>query len=154
MIALLATAAALGAVPQPTPIGPGAAYRPPAGRPFVACPGRPVARVHVELFAHGRAIVIPAGIGACSDPLRTRTPTGVVELTHGRLVLGDLFRVWGRPFSTHRLLSFNSRAPVRAYVDGRAVAGLRSIPLKPGAEIVVELGAFVPPHSSFLFPPR
>lgn len=149
MIALLAAAAL-----TPTPIGPGAAYRPVAGRPPVTCSDRPVARVHVELFANGRAIVIPAGIGACSDPVRTRAPTGVVELARGKLVLGDLFRVWSRPLDRHHLLSFSSRSPVRVYVGGRPVAALRSVPLTPGAEIVVELGAYVPPHSSFLFPSR
>ena len=149
MIALLAAA-----VLTPTPIGPGPAYRPTAGPAAVACSDRPLARVHVELFANGRAIVIPAGIGACSDALRTRTPTGVVELRRPQLVLGDLFRVWGRTLDAHRLLSFRSTAPVRAYVDGRRVRALRSVPLTPGAEIVVELGEYVPPHATFLFPPR
>ncbi len=148
MIALLAAAAL-----TPTPIGPGAAYRPAAGRPLVACADHPVARVHLELFAHGRAIVIPAGIGACSDPVRTRTPTGIVELTRNQLSLGDLFRVWRRPLGARRLLSFRSRSPVRAYVDGRRVqTPVRAIALRPGAEIVVELGSYVVPHASFLFP--
>jgi hypothetical protein len=42
---------------------------------------------------------------------------------------------------------------VRAYVDGRLVRGaVESVPLEPGAEIVLELGAYVAPHSSYLFP--
>jgi len=148
LIPLLAAAAL-----TPIPIGPGVAYRPAAGRPLVACADRPLARVHVELFANGRAIVIPAGIGACSDPLRTRTPTGIVELKQHGLVLADLFRVWRQPLGDKRLLSFRSQTPVRAYVGGRrARAPVGSIPLRPGAQIVVELGAYVPPHASFLFP--
>lgn len=150
MIALLAAAAL-----TPTPIGPGARYRPAAGRPIVACTGRPVARIHLELFADARAIVIPAGIGACTDPLRTRTPTGVVELTRSHLTVGDLFRVWKQPLGPHRLLSFRSRTAVRAYVGGRPVRGpVGSVALTRGAEIVIELGGYVPPHVSFLFPRR
>jgi hypothetical protein len=111
--------------------------------------------VHVELFANRRAIVIPAGIGSCADPLRTRTPTGIVELTRRGLVLGDLFRVWGQPLGRHRLLSFRSRDTLHAYVDGRATdIAAGSIALRPGAEIVLELGGYVPPHTSFLFPRR
>jgi hypothetical protein len=97
--------------------------------------------------------VIPAGIGSCADPLRTRTPTGVVELTRHGLVLGDLFRAWGQPLGTHTLLSFHSSGRVHVYVDGREESGAAAaIPLTPGAEIVVELGGYVPPHASFLFP--
>jgi hypothetical protein len=137
----------------PTPIGPGAAYRPQAGRPIIACASSPVAAVHVELFANRRAIVIPAGIGSCADSLRTRTPTGVVELTRRALVLGDMFRVWGQPLGPHRLLSFRSSEAVCSYINGRrAKVSPDSIPLKPGEEIVLELGGFVPPHTSFLFP--
>jgi hypothetical protein len=148
VIALLAALALV-----PTPIGPGSAYRPPSGRPVEACAAPSPFAAHLELFANGRAIVIPAGIGGCSDPVRTRTPTGVVGLARRGLVLGDLFRIWGQPLTGHRLLSFRSDAPVRAYVGGRAVAGaVSSIPLQPGAEIVVELGRYVPPHAFFLFP--
>ena len=141
---------------RPWPIGPGPAYRPPAGRPADAraCPDGPTFRVHLELFADRRAIVVPAGIGGCSDPARTRTPTGVVEIVRGaRLDLGDFFRVWGQPLGAHRLASFRSRAPVRAYVGGRPARGpIDAIPLEPGAQIVLELGGYVPPHTSFLVP--
>jgi hypothetical protein len=149
---------------KPWPIGPGAAYRPPAA----ARDGRPIAghacraggnrfRIHLELFAHQRVVIVPAGIGVasgCSYPARTRTPTGVVEVAAGaRLDLGDLFRIWGQPLGAHRLASFRSTTPVRAYVGGRAVRGpVSSIPLEPGAQIVLELGAYVAPHSFYLFP--
>jgi hypothetical protein len=165
MIELLA-ALALGGDPsvKPWPIGPGPAYRPPAavrdGRPVAghACrTGGARFRVHLELFAHRRVVIVPAGIGvtgACSYPARTRTPTGVVEVAEGsRLKLGDLFRIWGQPLGTHRLASFRSDAPVRAYVGGRPARGpVASIPLEPGAQIVLELGAYVAPHASYLFP--
>ena len=148
MIELLAVLAL-----TPAPIGPGPAYLPSAGRPVELCAGPAGFAVHLELFANRRAVVIPAGIGSCSDSARTRTPTGVFEVAHSGLVLGDLFRIWGQPLTAHRLLSFRSSTPVRAYVNGRAVGGLvSSIPLRPGAEIVVEIGGYVPPHAFFLFP--
>ena len=141
---------------RPWPIGPGAAYRPSAG-PTVqdsVCPNGGAFRVHVELFAERNAVVVPAGIGACSDPVRTRTPTGVFEVSsRGRPTVGDLFRVWGQPLSTHRLASFTSGSPVRVYVNGRPVGGpVGSIPLTKDAEIVLEIGGYVPPHRFFLFP--
>jgi hypothetical protein len=139
--------------PVLTPIGPGSAYRPLAGRPVTACRTHLRFAVHLELFADRRAIVIPAGIGRCSDPARTRTPIGVVEVVREGLVLGDLFRIWGQTLTAHRLLSFTSRSPVRAYVNGRLVAGpVSSVPLNKGAQIVLEIGGYVPPHSFFLFP--
>jgi hypothetical protein len=148
---LIELLAALALVP--TPIGPGAAYRRSAG-PVAKCAPRPTFAVHLELFANGRAIVIPAGIGGCSDPARTRLPIGVIEVARSaKLDLGGFFRIWRRPLSANRLLSFRAREPVRAYVDGRRVDGpVGRIPLRPGSQIVVELGGYVPPHPSFLFP--
>ncbi len=167
MIPLLAAfALGIGGDPsiRPWPIGPGPAYRPVAA----ALDGRPVAgracvsggrrfQVHLELYANRRVVIVPPGIGVaagCSYPARTRTPTGVVEVTRGsRLDLGDLFRLWGQPLGAHRLASFRSTAPVRAYVGGRRVRGpVAGIRLEPGAEIVLELGGYVPPHRFFLFP--
>ena len=43
--------------------------------------------MHLELFAHRRVVIVPAGIGVdrtgCVYPARTLEPTGVVEVAHG-----------------------------------------------------------------------
>ena len=152
MVALIAALALAGDPSvKPWPIGPGAAYRPSARR--VACPARGSFAVHLELFAGRKGIVIPAGIGTCSDALWTRTPTGVVEVSGRGHTLGDVFRVWARTLGSHRLLSFNSGSPVRAYVNGRHVPGaVGAIPLTRGAQIVLEIGGYVPPHRFLLLP--
>jgi hypothetical protein len=113
--------------------------------------------VHLELFAGRKVVIVPAGIGVdsgCRYPLSTAGPDGVVTVSRGRaLTLGDLFRVWGQPLGPRSLAGFTSRTPVRAYVAGRRVNGsVSAIRLTPHAEIVLELGGFVPPHPFFLFP--
>jgi hypothetical protein len=138
----------------PTPIGTGPKFHPPAAtRPAdVRCTRTTRFGVHLELFARNRVIIVPAGIDhRC---MRTRWPVGIVEV-RGRHTLGDFFRVWGQPLSPTRLVGFHtSRArPVRAYVGGkRWRAPLRRIPLKRHANIVVELGRYIPPKKLFLFP--
>jgi hypothetical protein len=124
--------------------------------------------VHLELFAAGRVVLIPSGIGIapertrrgaevhggrCSYPLRTHAPTGVIEVAAAdRLTLGDLFAVWGQPLTRTRMAGFRGR--VRAYVNGRSFTDVPStIRLTRHAQIVLEVGAHVPPHRSFLFPP-
>jgi hypothetical protein len=166
MIVLLALLLAV-----PVPIGTGPRYHPaPAARPVpgLACSaaGRRRFGSHVELFANRRVVIVPAGIGVmppfrrdgayvlgwrCSYPLRTREPTGVVEVsTDARLSLGDLFAVWSQPLSTTRLAGFTGH--VRAYVDGKPWVGeVRAIPLARHAEIVLEVGGYVRPHSLFVF---
>jgi hypothetical protein len=158
-------AAAVLAAPPPVypwPIGPAPRWQPTAQRRA----GEPVGdlrcnrggvhfRVHLELFADRQVIVVPPGIGVarsgCAYPLRTRTPTGIVEVGRRGLTLGDLFRVWGRRLGPRRLLSFTGR--VRVYVGGRRRAGdPRTLALTPRAEIVVEVGAYVAPHRSYVFP--
>jgi hypothetical protein len=150
----------------PWPIGPGPRYRPPAANVAVI-EGRPVGAmrcssggrhfaVHVELFANRRVIVMPRNIGiarrGCRYAVSTTVPTGVVDVSPGRrYTLGDLFRVWGRKLSRSQLVSF--RGPVRVYVAGRRVAGdPRSVRLTRHAEIVIELGRYLPPHVSYVFP--
>lgn len=163
---------------QPWPIGAGPRYQPPAAPPAIragqpvgsnACSSAPPAfRIHIELFANRRAIVIPAGIGVarpfrrvgadvrpqgCVYPLHTTTPTGVVSVSRRGTTVGDLFRVWGQPLAAHRLLTFRSRGSVRAFVGGVEQPGdPTNIRLRPNAEIVLEIGGYVPPHSFFLFP--
>lgn len=168
--------------PIPTPIGVGPLFRPPAAGERVLA-GEPVGGmrcgrgeqrfgVHLELFARGRVVIVPPGIGVarpferdgayvrprgCTYPLRTLDPTGVIQVARSRpYVLGDLFRVWGRPLSPTRLAGFETTPsrPVRAYVGGRRWRGpLRAIPLARHAEIVLELGPYIRPHRTFLFPP-
>jgi hypothetical protein len=166
MIALVLAALAIGGDPSvhPWPIGPGPRYHPPAqqldGRPVggLRCgAARDVFPAHVELFVNRRVVIIPTGIGRtarCDYGLRTRAPIGVVEVAHGtRATIGDLFRLWGQPLTRHRLASFHSAQPLRAYVAGKLVRGdAARVPLTPKAQIVIELGAYVAPHRSFLFP--
>jgi hypothetical protein len=166
--------------PFAVPVGPGERYRLPSLSPTVRA-ARPVGRLrctrdaaarapaHVELFAHGLGVVVPAGAGIapprrragayvrggrCSYPLRTTEPTGLIELRHGTgATLGDLFALLGQPLSRRRMASF--RGPVRAWVDGRPWHGAPgALPLRPGGQVVVAVGAArVPVHAAYEFPP-
>jgi hypothetical protein len=166
--AVLASASALAAAPIPTPIGVGPRFHPPAA-PASVTAARPLGglrcgaiarlqRAHIEVFARRRVVIIPAGIGvsharACTYAARTTAPTGVIEFDAAKqLTVGAFFRIWGQRLAPNRLLSFSG--PVRAYVGGRRWrAPVRSIPLRRHAEIVVEIGPYVPPHAKFLFGP-
>ena len=163
----------------PTPIGAGAAYRPAMTERAVLRGARVAGLrcgstgvrygVHLELFANRRAVIVPAGIGVarpaarrfgrlvprgCTYPARTLTPTGVIEVRAGsRLRLGDVFRLWGRQLGPGRLVGFRSPRALLVFVAGRRWRGdPRAIPLTRHAQIVLELGGYVPPHPSFLFP--
>jgi len=179
LIAALAAGAPPPPSVQPRPIGAGPGYVLAAAPPAVLA-GRPVgdlrcgrggpARfgVHLELFARRQVVIVPAGIGVarpfgrrlgrvapqgCSYPLRTLEPTGVVEVAPGpRLAVRDLFALWGQPLARTRLAGFESRAPVLAYLGGRRWRGdPGSIPLTRHAQIVLEIGGYVPPHPAYLF---
>jgi hypothetical protein len=125
-------------------------------------------RAHVELFGRRHAVVVPAGIGVaaplrreygrivgagCRARVRTLDPSGVVTFDRGGLRLRDLFAVWGQPLGPRALGSFPG--PVSVFVDGHRVAGdPAGVPLRDGAQIVLESGGYIPPHRSFRFPPR
>ena len=125
------------------------------------CTRRPLRRygVHLELFAGGRVVIVPAGIGIapprhrqgayvsggrCSFPVRTREPTGVLEVVpRSRMTLGRLYRIWRRPLPRR----------ARVYVNGLPWRGrISSVPLRRHAEIVVETGRYVRPHPFYRFP--
>jgi hypothetical protein len=196
--ALLALVAGCGsaAAPRPGPLtidlqrtrpaGLGRAFRPPAIGNASVVAGAPVGGMrcgraaaspygaHIELFALGRGIVVPAGIGIapperragpfvvggrCVYALRTTAPTGVVDVDPAAWTrpptVGELFELWGQPLSRWRLGSFVTpgRTPVVAFVDGRRwAADPRAIPLRRHAQIELELGQQLPPHPAYLFP--
>jgi hypothetical protein len=168
LAALVAGAACVNAAPVPTPIGSGPRYQLPAVTARVAsgatlggftCTRGNVARIetHVELFADKRALLFPTGIGVskrngCSYAARTESPTGVIEsLAGAKLTVADLFAIWGQPLSHEGFAGF--RGAVHAWVGGCPWSGsVRSIPLAEHAEIVLEVGGYIPPHRSFLFP--
>jgi hypothetical protein len=165
-------------LPVPTPIGAGPGFTLPAAGSAVSA-ARPVAglecrtstapgrTMHLELFARGRVVIVPAGIGVappvrrdgahvnggrCLYPVHTVAPTGVVHVpAGGTATLGQFFDVWGQPLGRSTMAGFHG--PVQAYVNGLPVSGdPRRLRLRRHAEIVVESGPFIPPHDSFQFP--
>jgi hypothetical protein len=169
---------------RPVPrIGRGKGYRIPsadrhtsAGRPVgrFRCTRAPTARygTHLEVFANRLDVVVPAGIGIaaprkrdgayvtrgrCEYPVRTREPTGLIEVDRGaEPTLGEFFDVWGQPLDRRRVLGFRASRgeAVSAFVNGVRWRGdPRSIPLTRHAAIVVEVGGWFPPTPRYLFPP-
>jgi len=150
----------------PTPIGVGPEYHP---HPAVhatcrTAPLRSGDRMHLELFANGRVVVVPAAIGLrgarqtlgrvdaarCRARVWTLDPTGVVHFT-GRTTLGDIFGVWGRRLTPARLLTFGGA--VRVYVNGvRRRGDPGTLLLDDRDQVVLEVGASIPPHRSYRFP--
>jgi DNA-binding transcriptional regulator YbjK len=93
----------------------------------------------------------------CYGSVVTLDPTGIVYVRAGSTsTLADLFRSWGQPLGQSRLARFGAAAGthVAVFVDGRRLYGdPRGVALSEHAEIVLEVGPHVPPHSSFVFPP-
>jgi hypothetical protein len=153
------------------PIGRGPRFTPTLeGEPSGGCSGHLGSRrqAHVEVFAQNRVVLLAAGIGtraprafndgrlssaACFGNAVTLDPTGTVYFRAGTAVtLADLFAEWGQPLARRRIATFTGGS-VRVYVDGRARHGTPgSLALTDDAEIVLEIGPYVPPHSSFTFP--
>lgn len=162
-------------VARARPIGQGARFHPPATGPVVGRCRAGLGRrtgVHVEVFAANRVVLVPAGIGTrpprtifagriararCYGDLVTIDPTGLVLVRPGaRLTVAAIFRSWGQPLSSRRVASFTAPAGghVAVFVDGRHRPGPPgAVPLTRHAEIVLEVGPFVPPHASYTFPP-
>src|SRR3954471_2769304 len=155
---------------RPTPYGHAAKHARPIDGMRCERRRRPSYLAFVETFVNGRVVMMPAGIGIapphgrdgayvrhgrCEYPVRTREPTGKVEVaadSGARRTLGDLFAVWGQPLSPSRVLSFEGR--VRAYVGSRRVSGdPRRIVFGPHAVVTLEIGRYVRPHAKYVFPP-
>lgn len=180
LILLAFTLSACGASREPqgfAPLGPGPRYQQPSLNRAVAtaeavgaldCARRAAGSwVHVELFAHGKVVIVPAGIGVapprtedgayvrggrCRYPLFTEEPTGLVGMTRAGLTLGDLFRIWDRPLTRGGLAGF--AGDVRVHVNGGRWSGPPGdVPLRPYDQIVVEAGfPRIEPHATYRFP--
>ena len=174
MATFAAAAIAAAQQPVPTPIGRGPAYHPAARGPLAAHSFACIrgdlqrgSRVHLEVFANRRVVIVPAGIGVagiravrfgriraarCHARLWTLDPTGDVHAATRGLRLGDLFAVWGQPLGRGRLLDFRGRPLV--FRNGRRVLTPASaVELRDRDEIVLEVNGYVPPHRSYRFPP-
>jgi len=164
----LTAAAVIGGL-VPTPVGKGPRYRPAAQETSTGSCRRGALhtgdRVHLELFALGRVVIVPVGIGIggprlrlgrvvaarCRRRLWTLDPSGVVRFER-QATLGEFFDVWGQPLGPRRLASFHGAVSV--YVNGSRRRGdPRGLRLRDGDEIVLEVGRHVPPHRSYRFPP-
>ena len=157
------------------PVGQGPRFRPPlAGAPTGTCRPRLGPRVgaHLEVFAANRVVLIASGIGTlpprgmfagrivrarCYGAIVTTDPTGLLLVRPGsRLTVAAVFHAWGQPLSSTRIASFTagSGRSVTVFVDGHRWRGAPGgVPLARHAEIVLEIGPYVPPHSSYTFTP-
>jgi hypothetical protein len=122
---------------------------------------------HLDLFVHGRHLVVPAGIGIDAaarfiSPIHTHNASGIVHVESPQIrtfTLGQLFDVWGVRLTRTCLGGYCARGGDRlaVFADGRRVAGdPRVVPLAPHAEIVVAYGTRDelprPRPSAFAFP--
>lgn len=163
-------------------VGHGPRFRPAPANALVAraapldgmrcrAPARVVAAAHVEVFASGHVVVVPAGIGVapplrrrgayvdagrCTYPLWTVEPTGVVLMrTHRVLTLGQLFELWGQALTRRMVASFVAPAStgVSVFIDGAPWrASPSSAPISAFSQFTIEVGSYVPPHGHYTFP--
>jgi hypothetical protein len=107
------------------------------------------AAAHLDLFADGARVTVPAGIGVlprCTYWVHTGGANGTISIASPQrrsFTLGDLFDIWGAPLTATRVLSFavDARKPLRAYVDGRLASGdPRAIRLVDRREITLVVG--------------
>jgi hypothetical protein len=106
-------------------------------------------RAHLDVFADGKPVTVPAGIGvleSCRYWLHTTAADGVIRIASPErraFTLGDLFDIWGAPLARDRVLGFRLGPDrrLRAFADGRRVGGdPRRIALRDGREIALVIG--------------
>jgi hypothetical protein len=124
--------------------------------------------VHLELFASRQVVVVvPGGIGVSGDrterygrvvaalwhaPVWTTQAGGVLHAGRTGLRLSDFCAVWERELTSDRLLGF--RDPVHVFVNGRVQRGAPGdVVLRDHDQIVMQVGGYVPPRTTFVFPP-
>jgi len=89
--------------------------------------------------------------GRCHYPIRTREPTGVLEIAPAtEVTLGHFFALWRQPLARDRLAGFSGR--LRVHVNGRPWQGdPADVPMRRHAQIVLQAGPPIPPHRAYAF---
>jgi hypothetical protein len=112
----------------------------PTGLVEIAAPGE---------IAPGAAAATAAGRTAAGATAAGATAAGA---TH---TLGELFALWGQTLTRRRVAGFSAAAPgqVAVFVNGSRWPGLpAAAPLTAHAQITIEVGPYVPPHTGYAFP--
>jgi hypothetical protein len=132
----------------------GAAERAAAARvpPSSEGPGAPHVHPNLYVFARGRRIVVPAGIGVDTTgrvaALHTHGDDGTIH-AEGMpgATLGQLFEVWGVTLTRRQLGPFraNPGEHVGVWVDGIPTRGLSTLRLRDRENVAVSLGGRRPP---------
>lgn len=106
---------------------------------------------HLQLFDHGKAVEVPAGIGipqgdSCLYWVHTHNNDGIIHIespnTHP-FTLGQFFDIWGGPLDRSHAASLTAPKghTLSVWVNGRRYAGNpRSIVLHDREEIVIQNG--------------
>ena len=106
---------------------------------------------HIDIFIHGKSIIVPAGIGigfldAFISPLHTHSADQVIHVespTIQDFTLGQFFDVWGVKFSAQSIGGYDSDVEnkIQVFVNGKEQTGdPRAIILLSHQEIVVTFG--------------
>ncbi|MER0446446.1 hypothetical protein ABR738_18075 [Streptomyces sp. Edi4] len=122
-----------GAPPWPAPADPEAAAGA-AGLEMMSAEGMVQhTHTHLDVLVDGRAVTVPASIGIDAprgliSPLHTHDTSGVIHVESPKradFTLGQFMAEWGVPLSADRVGGLHAGAGrrLRAYVNGRAVAG-------------------------------
>ncbi len=114
--------------------------------------------VELEIYHNGVPVEIPTNIGIdpqlwsdhsldeyadmeAMSPIHTHDGTGLIHLEMSKwhpFELGDLFKVWGQPFSSTQVLSYSG--PVTMTVNGEPNEEFEDLLLQDGQFIVIRAG--------------
>jgi hypothetical protein len=77
---------------------------------------------------------------------------GVLHAERTGLRLSDFFAGWGRELASDRLLGFRGRFTCSSTAGFSAVLP-GDVVLRDHDQIVMQVGGYLPPHATFVFPP-
>jgi len=165
-------------IPNAVPLAPPRRVKPGQRIDGIRCQASEQVAVHVHahltIEVRGRPRRVAAGIGiappyevaatpagrfvaggSCFMWLHTHAADGIVHIESPvprTYTLGEFFDVWGQPLTRHRIGP--ARGAVTAFLDGRVHTGdPRTIPLRPHAQIELEVDRPLVAPAHVAFPP-